>query len=54
MLSRFVGQTLKSFTAKVTTETLDEITELIETGQISPVIDRSYPLADAAQAVAAG
>jgi len=52
VLSRLVGQTLKSFTAKVTAETLDEITELIETGQISPVIDRVYPLADAAQGVA--
>ena len=50
-LSRFVGETLKSFTAKVTAETLGEITELIETGQISPVIDRSYPLADVAQGV---
>jgi len=51
-LSPFVSQTLKSFTAKETTETLEEITELIETGQLSPVIDRGYPLADAAQAVA--
>ena len=52
VLSPFVGQTLKSFTAKETTETLDEITELIETGQIRPVIERTYPLAEAAQAVA--
>ena len=52
VLSPFVSQTLKSFTAKETTETLDEITELIETGQIRPVIERTYPLAEAAQAVA--
>ncbi len=51
VLSLFVGQTLKSFTAKETTEALDEITELIEAGQLTPVIDRSYPLAEAAQAV---
>jgi NADPH:quinone reductase-like Zn-dependent oxidoreductase len=51
VLSHFVGQTLKAFTAKETTETLDEITELIETGQLTPVIDRTYPLAEAAQAV---
>jgi NADPH:quinone reductase-like Zn-dependent oxidoreductase len=51
VLTLFVGQTLKAFTAKETTETLDEITELIEAGQLTPVIDRTYPLAEAAQAV---
>jgi NADPH:quinone reductase-like Zn-dependent oxidoreductase len=51
VLSLFVGQTLKAFTAKETTETLDEITELIEAGQLTPVIDRTYPLSEAAQAV---
>ena len=51
VLSPFVGQTLKSFTARETTESLDEITDLIETGQLTPVIDRTYPLAEAAQAV---
>ena len=45
VLSLFVGQTLKAFTAKETTEALDEITELIEAGQLTPVIDRTYPLA---------
>ena len=51
VLSVFVGQTLKSFTAKETTETLDEITKLIEDGQLTPVIARNYPLAQAAQAI---
>ena len=51
ILSLFVGQTLKAFTAKETTETLDEITELIEAGQLTPIIDRTYPLSEAAQAV---
>jgi len=51
VLSLFVGQTLKAFTAKETTETLDEITELIEAGQLTPVIDRTYSLAEAAQAI---
>jgi len=51
VLSPFVGQTLKSFTAKETTETLEEISDLIEAGQLTPVIDRTYPLAEAAQAV---
>jgi NADPH:quinone reductase-like Zn-dependent oxidoreductase len=51
VLSLFVGQTLKAFTAKETTETLDEITELIEAGQLTPIIGRTYPLSEAAQAV---
>jgi NADPH:quinone reductase-like Zn-dependent oxidoreductase len=44
-------KTLKSFTAKVTTQDLAEVGELIEAGHITPVIDRSYALADAATAV---
>ena len=51
VLSLFVGQTLKAFNAKETTEALDELTELIEAGQLSPVIDRTYPLAEAPQAI---
>ena len=51
VLSLFVRQTLKAFTAKETTETLDEITELIEAGQLTPIIDRTYQLSEAAQAV---
>ena len=50
-LNPFVGQTLKSFTAKETTETLDELRGLIEAGRSHPVIDRHYPLAQAAQAI---
>lgn len=51
VLNLFVGQTLNAFTAKETTEALDEITKLIEAGQLTPVIDRTYPLAEAAQAI---
>jgi NADPH:quinone reductase-like Zn-dependent oxidoreductase len=51
VLSLVVGQTLKAFTARETTETLDEITGLIEAGRLTPVIGRTYPLAEAAQAV---
>jgi NADPH:quinone reductase-like Zn-dependent oxidoreductase len=46
------GQTLKSFTAKVTAQGLKEVSGLIETGDITPVIDRACPLAEAAAAVA--
>ena len=45
-MSRFVGQTLKSYTAEVTTEALEEITALIEAGALVPVIDRNFPLED--------
>jgi NADPH:quinone reductase-like Zn-dependent oxidoreductase len=51
-MSRFVGQTLKGFTAEVTTEALEEITTLIESGAVVPVIDRSFPLEESAEAVA--
>jgi NADPH:quinone reductase-like Zn-dependent oxidoreductase len=50
-LNPFVGQTLKSFTAKETTQTLDELRELIEARRLAPVIHSAYPLAEAAQAV---
>ena len=50
-LNALAGQTLKSFTAKVTTQALTEVGDLIESGSITPVIDRTYPLTDAAAAV---
>ena len=50
-LNPLAGQTLKSFTAKVTTQALQEVGDLIESGRITPVIDRTCPLTDAAAAV---
>jgi Zinc-binding dehydrogenase len=50
-LNPFVGQTLKSFTAQVTRQALKEVGDLIESGRITLVIDRAYPLTDAAAAV---
>lgn len=50
-LNALVGQTLKSFTAKVTAHALTEVGDLIESGRITPVVDRTFPLADAAAAV---
>jgi NADPH:quinone reductase-like Zn-dependent oxidoreductase len=50
-LNALAGQTLKSFTARVTTPALKEVGVLIESGHITPVIDRAYPLTDAAAAV---
>jgi NADPH:quinone reductase-like Zn-dependent oxidoreductase len=51
VLNRFIGQTLKAFTATVTAEALHEITDLIESGRIVPVIGRTFPLTEAAAAV---
>jgi len=51
-LSPLGGQTLKSFTAKVTATALTEVSGLSEAGHLTPVIDRTYPLTEAAAAVA--
>jgi NADPH:quinone reductase-like Zn-dependent oxidoreductase len=50
-LNPLAGQTLKSFTAKVTAQALTDVGGLIESGHITPVIDRTYPLTEAAAAV---
>ena len=50
-LNALAGQTLKSFTAKVTAQALREVSDLIESAGIAPVIDRTYPLSEAAAAV---
>ena len=50
-LNVLARQTLKSVTAKVTAASLAEVSGLIESGQITPVIDRTYPLTEAAAAV---
>jgi NADPH:quinone reductase-like Zn-dependent oxidoreductase len=50
-LNALSGQTLKSFLAKVTAQALTELRGLIESGHITPVIGRTYPLIEAAAAV---
>lgn len=49
--SPFISQRLTTFVASATTEDLATLTELIEAGQVTPVIDRTYPLVEAAVAV---
>jgi NADPH:quinone reductase-like Zn-dependent oxidoreductase len=51
MLSRFVGQKLGTFICRENHEDLLVLKELIESGKVTPVIDRSYPLSEAAQAI---
>lgn len=51
LLSRFVGQKLTTFISAQNHEDLIVLTELIEAGKITPVIDRTYPLSEAPKAV---
>jgi Zinc-binding dehydrogenase len=46
MLSPFVGQKLGTFVNKENHEDLIVLKELVESGKITPVIDRTYPLAE--------
>jgi hypothetical protein len=51
LLSLFVSQSLQSLNARVRTEDLDVLRGLIESGKVTPVIDRTYPLAQASEAI---
>ena len=43
-LSPFVSQRLAAFEAKPSGDDLRALSELIEAGKVTPVIDRTYPL----------
>jgi len=51
VLSPFVGQKLRGLLATERQEDLQSLRELIEAGQVTPVIDRTYPLDQAADAI---
>ena len=51
VLSLFIGQKLKGLMATERHEDLQFIAELIDAGSVTPVVDRSYPLGDAAEAI---
>jgi NADPH:quinone reductase-like Zn-dependent oxidoreductase len=51
LLSRFVSQDLKAFVNNERYEDLITLTELIEAGKVTPVVERTYPLVDAPQAI---
>lgn len=51
-LSPFVSHRLRPFLAVGKPEDLDYLRELIEAGEVTPVIDRAYPLSETAQALA--
>ena len=52
MLSPFTSQTLTTLICSENTQDLQALTELIESGQVRPVIDRTYPLSQAPEAIA--
>lgn len=49
--SRGRSQTVKFFVAKITTEDLVVLKELLEAGKVTPVIDRKYQLSEASEAL---
>jgi NADPH:quinone reductase-like Zn-dependent oxidoreductase len=51
MLSPFVGQKLGTFVAKENHEDMLVLKELIESGKVTPVIDRTYPLSEVPKAI---
>ena len=52
VLFQFGKQTLGRFLVSAKQADLDFLKELIEAGKVTPVIDRSYPLSEARQAIA--
>ncbi len=51
MLSPFLGQKLGTFISKENHEDMLVLKKLIEAGKVRPVIDRTYPLSEAPQAI---
>ena len=52
MLSLFVSQRLVTYVCRENHEDLLVLKDLIESGQVTPVVDRTYPLSEAAKAIA--
>jgi NADPH:quinone reductase-like Zn-dependent oxidoreductase len=51
LVSLFVGQRLRGLATKVKQEDLVTLTVLVEAGTVTPVIDRTYPLIEAPDAI---
>jgi NADPH:quinone reductase-like Zn-dependent oxidoreductase len=50
-VSRFVGRRLRMLSSTPRQDDLQTLADLIESGTVTPLIDRTYPLADTAQAM---
>ncbi len=51
LLSPFIGQKLRGLLALTSTADLEQLTALIEAGELTPVIERTYPLGAAPAAI---
>lgn len=51
VVARFVDQRILSFVAKLRSDDLAALAELAEAGKVTPVIDRTYPLSEAPEAI---
>jgi NADPH:quinone reductase-like Zn-dependent oxidoreductase len=51
VLSRFVDQTLTTFISSENHRDMLALKELIEAGSVTPVVDRSFPLAEVPEAM---
>ena len=51
VVSMFVGQRLRSFFSKPRGADLVVLPELVEAGKLTPVIDRTFPLRETAEAI---
>jgi NADPH:quinone reductase-like Zn-dependent oxidoreductase len=51
LLPPFVGQKLRTFISKENHEDLLVLKELIESGKVTPIIDRTYPLSEVPEAI---
>ena len=51
MLSRFGGQKLRTFISTQNHEDMLVLKELLESGKLTPVIDRTYPLSEVPEAI---
>jgi NADPH:quinone reductase-like Zn-dependent oxidoreductase len=51
LVSLFAGRRLRGLISKERTDDLETLTRLVESGAVTPVVDRTYPLADAPEAI---
>ena len=51
VVSRFVNQNVGFFVSRASKEGLEMLAELMQAGQVTPVIDRRYAFSEAAEAI---